>query len=67
MSITSEERLATLEEKVDRIEKQLVILHEIKDEMTKYKGFIGGVVFLATCFTTFALSIKDYLKIKIGV
>ena len=44
------ERLAIIEAKVEDLEdshKELLkLMHEIKDEMTKYKGFLGGVAFV---------------------
>ena len=41
------ERLAVVESKVENLEdshKELLkLMHEVKDEMTKYKGFLGGI------------------------
>jgi hypothetical protein len=60
-------RIAVLEEKVERIEKKMDVLDEIHQELTRYKGFIGGIVFLATCVFTALGFFKDWLKLKIGV
>lgn len=50
---TENERLAILETKVTALEdnhaEMLKIMHEIKDEMTRYKGFLGGIAFLVSC------------------
>jgi len=59
------ERIAVIETKVEALEDShtelLKLMHEIKDEMTRYKGFLGGVAFLASgaviCLTLF----KDWL------
>ena len=41
------ERLAVVESKVENLEdshKELLkLMHEVKDEMIKYKGFLGGI------------------------
>ena len=59
------ERLAILETKVDDLEdnnKELLkLLHEVKDEMTRYKGFLGGVAFIASGIGIFLTLFKDWL------
>lgn len=59
------ERLAVLETKVDDLEdsnKELLkLLHEVKDEMTRYKGFLGGVAFIASGVGIFLTLFKDWI------
>ena len=57
--------MAVLENKVDTLEdnhKELLkLMHEIKDEMTKYKGFLGGLAFLASGIGIFLTVFKDWI------
>jgi hypothetical protein len=46
-----EERLAALEEKVQSLEMQI----------TRYKGFIGGIVFVVSCMWAALTFAKDFL------
>lgn len=39
----------------------LAVLQDIKHEMTRYKGFLGGCIFLLSCMWTAALTFKDTL------
>lgn len=59
------ERLAIVETKVDSLEdnhKELLkLMHEIKDEMTRYKGFLGGIAFLVSCLVVAVSIFKDWL------
>jgi hypothetical protein len=59
------ERMVILETKVDTLEdnhKELLnLMHEIKDEMTRYKGFLGGLAFLASGIGIFLTVFKDWL------
>jgi len=59
------ERLAIIEAKVEDLEdnhKELLkLMHEIKDEMTKYKGFLGGVAFIASGIGIFLTLFKDWI------
>lgn len=59
------ERVAVVETKVENLEDQhkelLKLLHEIKDEMTKYKGFVGGIAFLVSCLGVAAAFFKDWI------
>lgn len=47
------ERLVVVETEIDTLKdnhkEMLKIMHEIKDEMTRYKGFLGGIAFLVSC------------------
>ena len=59
------ERLIVIETKVEDLEtnhKELLkIMHEIKDEMTRYKGFLGGVAFIASGIGIFLTLFKDWI------
>jgi uncharacterized membrane protein YjjP (DUF1212 family) len=59
------ERLAIVETKVENLEDQhkelLKLLHEIKDEMTRYKGFLGGIAFLVSCLAVAVSIFKDWI------
>ena len=59
------ERLAIIETKVEDLEQNhrelLKLMHEIKDELTKYKGFLGGVAFIASGIGIFLTLFKDWI------
>lgn len=59
------ERLAVIETKVEDLEENhaelLKLMHEIKDEMTRYKGFLGGVAFIASGIGIFLTLFKDWI------
>lgn len=59
------ERLAVIETKVEDLEENhaelLKLMHEIKDEMTRYKGFLGGIAFLASGVGIFLTLFKDWI------
>jgi len=59
------ERIAILETKVnslqDNHEEMLKLMHDIKDEMTRYKGFLGGIAFIASGVGIFLTLFKDWL------
>lgn len=59
------ERLVVIETKVEDLElnhKELLkLMHEIKDEMTRYKGFLGGIAFLASGVGIFLTLFKDWI------
>ena len=59
------ERIAIVETKVDSLEdnhKELLkLMHEIKDEMTRYKGFLGGIAFLVSCLGIAFTLFKDWI------
>ncbi len=46
------ERIAVLESEVEALKEDqreiLKCMHEIKDELTRYKGFLGGIAFLVS-------------------
>lgn len=59
------ERIIIIETKVEDLEdnhKELLkLMHEIKDEMTRYKGFLGGIAFLASGVGIFLTVFKDWI------
>jgi hypothetical protein len=59
------ERIIVIETKVEDLEENhkelLKLMHEIKDEMTRYKGFLGGIAFLASGVGIFLTIFKDWL------
>jgi hypothetical protein len=59
------ERLAVIETKVEDLEENhaemLRLMHDIKDEMTRYKGFLGGVAFIASGIGIFLTLFKDWI------
>lgn len=59
------ERIAVLESEVASLKEDqreiLKCMHEIKDEMTRYKGFLGGVAFLVSGLGIFLTLSKDWL------
>lgn len=60
------ERIAVLESEVTALKEDqrdiLKCLHEIKDEMTRYKGFLGGVAFIASGVGIFLTVFKDWVS-----
>lgn len=59
------ERIAVLEAEVKALkedrQEMLEIMHSIKDEMTRYKGFLGGIAFLASGVMICLTLAKDWL------
>jgi hypothetical protein len=59
------ERIAVLESEVRGLKEDqqeiLTCMHSIKDEMTRYKGFLGGIAFLASGVGIFLTLFKDWL------
>lgn len=59
------ERIAVLEAEVKGLKEDqqeiLVCMHAIKDEMTRYKGFLGGVAFIASGIGIFLTLFKDWI------
>jgi hypothetical protein len=59
------ERIAVLEAEVEALKNDqediLKCLHEIKDEITRYKGFLGGVAFLLSSLTVAVGMFKDWI------
>lgn len=59
------ERIAVLESEVamlkDDQKEILKCMHDIRDEMTRYKGFLGGVAFLISGIGIFISLFKDWI------
>lgn len=59
------ERIAVLESEVRGLKEDqqeiLSCMHSIKDEMTRYKGFLGGIAFLASGVGIFLTLFKDWI------
>lgn len=59
------ERIAVLEAEVRSLKEDqqeiLLCMHAIKDEMTRYKGFLGGVAFIASGIGIFLTLFKDWI------
>ena len=57
------ERLAVAESHIATIlaNQQIVLQHlnELRNELTRYKGFLGGCIFLLTCLWTALYTFKD--------
>lgn len=59
------ERLAILETKLDSVEeanhKILARIEEMQSDLTKFKGFAGGVLFVASAIGAFLGVLKNWL------
>jgi hypothetical protein len=66
MSEPLNERIAVLEEQMITANEKLDLLDDIHRELTKYKGFIGGILFVVSAIWTLLLFAKDWIKIKVG-
>ena len=55
------ERVARLEQRFDHIDTKLEKIDEIHQDLTRYRGFIGGIMFIGTAIWTFITFGKDYL------
>lgn len=59
------ERIAVLEAEVETLKTSqreiLDCMHSIKDEMTRYKGFLGGVAFIASGVGIFFTLFKEWI------
>jgi hypothetical protein len=59
------ERIAVLEAEVEKLQESqkeiLDCIHAVRDEMMRYKGFLGGVAFLASGIGIFLTLFKDWI------
>jgi hypothetical protein len=59
------ERIAVLEDEVEKLQESqreiLECIHSVRDEMMRYKGFLGGVAFLASGIGIFLTLFKDWI------
>jgi hypothetical protein len=68
--MSDNERLAVAETKITALEdnhaEMLKLMHEIRDEMTRYKGFLGGIAFLVSCLGIAAGLFKEWIIKHLG-
>lgn len=59
------ERIAVLEAEVRAMKEHqdeiLKVMQGIRDEMTRYKGFIGGIAFVVSCVGVALTVFKDWV------
>lgn len=64
-----DERIAVLESRLNRVhddhDEIMKKLDSISDEMTKYKGFLGGVAFIVSSLLVAITFAKDWIKDKL--
>ena len=55
---------------IERLERQVSDLQEdvgaLLKEMARYKGFVGGVIFIFSCLTAGIAVLYQWLRIKAG-
>lgn len=65
MPVDHFERIVVLETEVKELKADqqeiLACMHSIRDEMTRYKGFLGGVAFIASGVGIFLTLFKDWI------
>ena len=66
MDIETAERLSRLETQVDKlielVEENHRDLHEVKDQLTKWKGIAGGIAIAVSCMWAAGLGIVEWMK-----
>ena len=66
MDIETAERLAKLETQVDKlielVEENHKDLHEVKDQLTKWKGIAGGIAIAVSCPWAAGIAIVEWMK-----
>jgi len=66
MDLETAERLAKLETQVDRliemVEENHKDLHEVKDQLTKWKGIAGGIAIAVSCVWAAGIAIVEWMK-----
>ena len=66
MDIETAERLAKLETQVDKlielVEENHEDLHEVKDQLTKWKGIAGGIAIAVSCLWAVIIAIVEWMK-----
>jgi hypothetical protein len=66
MDIETAERLAKLETQMDQIlalvEENHKDIHEVKDQLTKWKGIAGGIAITVSCLWAFGIGIVEWMK-----
>lgn len=61
------ERIVIVETKLQKLETIDSTLKEIKDELTKYKGMVGGILWVASSLMALALFFKDQIFHFFGI
>lgn len=66
----NDERIAVVETKVDTLEKKqdeiLALQKTMSDQLSRYKGFFGGIVFVGSALWFVLVFLKDLLLYKLG-
>ena len=66
MDIETAERLAKLETQMDQIlelvEENHKDIHDVKDQLTKWKGIAGGIAITVSCLWAFGIGIVEWMK-----
>jgi hypothetical protein len=66
MDIETAERLAKLETQMDQIlalvEENHKDIHDVKDQLTKWKGIAGGIAITVSCLWAFGIGIVEWIK-----
>jgi hypothetical protein len=66
MDIETAERLAKLETQMDQIlalvEENHKDIHDVKDQLTKWKGIAGGIAISVSCLWAFGIGIVEWVK-----
>ena len=66
MDIETAERLAKLETQVDKliemVEENHKDLHEVKDQLTKWKGIAGGIAIAVSCLWAGIMGVVQWVK-----
>lgn len=59
------ERIAVLEAEVRAMKEHqdeiLKVMNSIREEMTRYKGFLGGIAFIVSCLGVALTVFKDWI------
>jgi len=66
VDLETAERLAKLETQVDKlismVEENHKDLHEVKDQLTKWKGIAGGIAIAISCLWAAGIAIVEWMK-----
>ena len=66
MDIETAERIAKLETQMDQIlllvEENHKDIHDVKDQLTKWKGIAGGIAISVSCLWAFGIGIVEWMK-----
>lgn len=66
MDIETAERLSKLETQMDQllelVEENHKDIHEVKDQLTKWKGIAGGIAITVSCLWAFGIGIIEWMR-----